>query len=56
MPKTYNFAPVKQALQTAKTVLILLPQDPSFDSVAAALSLYLSLAKVNLSVSVDRKL
>jgi len=52
MPKTYNIEPVKQALQTAKTILILLPQNPNLDAVAAGLGLYLSLTKKPLTTSI----
>lgn len=52
MPKTYNTEPVKQALSTAKQVLILLPQNPDLDSVAAGLALFLSLAKRGASISI----
>jgi len=41
--KQYNTQPIQVALETAKTVLILLPQNPSLDAAAAGLSLYLSL-------------
>lgn len=52
MLKTYNTEPVKQALLTAKQVLILLPQNPDLDSVAAGLALFLSLAKRGASISI----
>jgi len=52
MPKTYNIEPVKQALASAKQILILLPSDPDLDSVAAGLALYLSLQKQQLSASI----
>lgn len=52
MAKTYNIEPVKQALISAKQILILLPQNPSVDSVAAALALHLALSKKGLSVSI----
>lgn len=52
MPKTYNIEPVKQALATAKQTLILLPPDPDLDSVGAGLTLYLSLGKQQLNVSI----
>ncbi len=52
MSKTYNTEPVKQALQTAKTSLILLPKNPSLDVVAAGLGLYLSLTKKPLTTSI----
>lgn len=51
MAKTYNIEPVKQALSTAKQILILLPQNPSVDSVAAALALHLALTKRSLSAT-----
>lgn len=50
MSKTYNLEPVKQVLATAKQILILLPQNPDEDSVAAGLALYLSLKKQQLNV------
>lgn len=52
MPKTYNIEPIKQALAGAKQILILLAQNPDLDSVAAGLSLYLSLGKQQLNVSI----
>lgn len=52
MPKTYNTEPIRQALATAKQVLILLPQNPDLDTIAAGLTLYLSLSKKQLSVSI----
>ncbi|MFC1627284.1 hypothetical protein ACFL18_01855, partial [Patescibacteria group bacterium] len=52
MTKTYNTEPVKQALTTAKTVLVLLPQNPNLDIVAAGLSLYLSFNKLKKSTSI----
>src|SRR3989339_382016 len=52
MEKTYNMEPVKTALQTAKQVLVLLPQNPNIDSVAAALALYLALVKKGLSTTI----
>jgi hypothetical protein len=45
MAKSYNIEPVRTALQTAKQTLVLLPQNQTVDSVAAALSLYLALTK-----------
>ena len=52
MVKTYNTQPVLTALQTAKQVLILLPQNPKVDSVAAGLSLFLALSKAKLSTTI----
>jgi len=52
MVKTYNTQPVLTALQAAKQVLILLPQNPSVDSVAAALALYLALTKAKMSTTI----
>jgi len=52
MAKTYNIEPVKQALITAKQVLVLLPQNPNVDNVAAALALYLALVKKGLSTTI----
>lgn len=52
MPKTYNLEPIKQALSSAKQVLILLPQNPEVDSVAAGLALYLSLNKQSINTSI----
>jgi len=51
MSKTYNIEPVKAALQTAKQILILLPQNPNVDSVAAALALHLTLTKKGLAAT-----
>ena len=42
--KQYNIQPISKSLETAKTVLILLPQKPNLDVTAAGLSLYLSLS------------
>lgn len=39
-------------LAKAKTVLILLPQNPSLDAAAAALALYLSVSKVQKTVNI----
>lgn len=52
MVKTYNTAPVLTALQSAKQVLILLPQNPTIDSTAAALALYLALTKAKMSTTI----
>ena len=52
MPKNYNLEPVRQALTTAKQVLILLPQNPDTDSAAAGLALYLSLIKKQVNASI----
>ena len=52
MAKTYNLDPIKQALSTSKDILILLPQDPNLDAVAAGLGLYLSFQKKNLTVNI----
>lgn len=52
MSKTYNIEPVKTALSAAKQVLVLLPQNPNVDSVAAGLVLYLALAKKGVSTSI----
>lgn len=52
MPKSYNIEPVKQALSQTKQILILLPQNPDLDSVAAGLALYLSLTKQHLNTSI----
>ena len=50
--KQYNLEPISTTLKTAKTALILLPANPSFDAVAAGLALYLSLTKKQLSASI----
>lgn len=50
--KQYNTEPVKKALETAKNVLVLLPQNPSLDAVAAGLSLYLSLQKAQKNTTI----
>lgn len=52
MAKTYNLDPIKQSLSQNPQVLILIPQEPQQDAVAAALTLYLSLAKKGLTASV----
>lgn len=52
MAKTYNTEPVKQALVNSKAILILIPVNPSQDSVAAGLSLYLALVKAQKSVTI----
>lgn len=43
---------IQSALATAQSIFIALPQNPSFDKVAAGLGLYLSLAKAKKSVEV----
>lgn len=50
--KQYNTEPIKKSLETAKTVLVLLPQNPSLDTVAAGLSLFLSFTQSQKSISV----
>ncbi len=50
--KQYNIQPIQSALETAKTVLILLPQNPSLDAVAAGLSLYLSFSDQQLKTTI----
>jgi nanoRNase/pAp phosphatase (c-di-AMP/oligoRNAs hydrolase) len=52
MAKNYNLEPVKTALQTAKQTLVLLPQNPTVDSVAAALAVYLSLTKKGINSTI----
>jgi len=52
MQKTYNTQPILKTLTTAKNVLILLPQNPSLDTVAAGLALHLSLTKKQLMVTI----
>lgn len=52
MSKQYNTEPVKKALETAKTVLVLLPQNPSLDTVAAGLSIFLSFTQAQKNTSV----
>ena len=52
MPKNYNIEPVRQAFSTAKQTLILLPQNPDLDTVAAGLALYLALTKKDVKVSI----
>lgn len=47
-----SFSQFKDALATAQTVLISLPQSVNYDKVAAALSLYLSLKKANKQVAI----
>lgn len=43
---------VQSALTTAQSIFIVLPQNPSFDKVAASLGLYLSLTKAGKSVEI----
>jgi len=52
MPKTYNTELIKQVLTTAKQILVLLPQNPDLDFVAAGLALYLSLTKKGFNSSI----
>lgn len=47
-----TFTPVQQALATAQTVLVVAPQKPNLDKIAAALALFLSLKKAGKSVVV----
>lgn len=46
------FAPVQQILATAQTVLVVAPEKPNLDKVAAALALFLSLKKAGKNVVV----
>lgn len=46
MPDFNDFTPVKKALATARSVPVILPQQPNKDKVAAALGLFLSLNKM----------
>lgn len=50
--KQYNTQPISKALETAKTVLILLPENPTLDATAAALSLYLSFTTQQFKTSI----
>jgi nanoRNase/pAp phosphatase (c-di-AMP/oligoRNAs hydrolase) len=50
--KQYNTEPIKKSLETAKNILILLPQNPTVDSVAAGLSLYLSFSNTQKNTSI----
>jgi len=52
MPKTYNIQPISTALQTVKSALVLLPQNPALDAVAAGLSLYLALSKKPINTTI----
>ena len=45
MNKNYPLAELKQRLESASKILIVLPQNPLFDQVAASLSLSLALAE-----------
>jgi len=47
------FASIQKPLSTAQSIFIFLPQNPSFDQVAASLSLFLSLKKTNKTVSLS---
>ncbi len=50
--KQYNIEPIKKALETTKSILILLPQNPNADSVAAGLALYLSFSGAQKNTSI----
>ncbi len=52
MNKNYPFSELKQRLETASKILVVLPQKPVFDQVAAALSLSLSLQEIGRNASV----
>jgi hypothetical protein len=47
-----DFASVQQALTAAQTILVVAPEKPSFDNIAAALALFLSLKKMGKTVDV----
>ncbi len=48
-----NFDDLKNQLESATTVVVLLPQNPKIDAVAAALSLKLSLEQIHKTVQVS---
>lgn len=48
----FQLDPVKDGLRNAKTVLVVIPQNPQVDWVAAGLAWYLSLNKLDINVSV----
>jgi hypothetical protein len=50
--KQYNTEPISKNLETAKNILILLPQNPTVDSVAAGLALYLSFSNTQKNTSI----
>lgn len=50
MNYNFDFQPIGEALDKSKAILILTPANPSLDSVASALSLYLSLRKQEKNV------
>ena len=47
-----DFRPIQEELEAAKNILILLPANPTLDSVAAALSLYLVIKKQEKNVGI----
>lgn len=47
-----DFAPVQQALTSAQSILVAVPQKPKFDKIASALALFLSLKKMGKTVDV----
>lgn len=50
--KAYSYSQIQDYLNTARTVLIAMPKDISFDQVAAGLALYLSLQKAGRQVMI----
>lgn len=52
MSDQVDLQPIQQALNNSHDVLIVLPQNPNFDQVAAGLGLYLSLKKSDKSVAI----
>lgn len=52
MLNSYDFSPVRKALATAQSILVVLPVRPNQDKVAAALGLFLSLQKMGKGVSI----
>jgi len=52
MNQQFDFAPAQQALTSAQTILVTIPEKPKFDHVGAALALFLSLKKAGKTVAV----
>lgn len=52
MNKTYSFSELQEKISAAQKILVALPPRPSFDQVASALSLYLSLQTAGKTVFV----
>lgn len=52
MKKAYPFSQIRDLIGSAQKILVAVPKNPSFDHVASALSLYLSLGKAGKEVHI----